>query len=327
MKSICLFLLMLFIATGCNANGKNSQADMQKQETDLFSEVNDKYSGKHIFNSEKEETFGNVSIYSKTDNTISFELYIEMKGNSGEISGEMEIENGKGVFKSTDDGDCILEFVFTNNSVKISHQEGGYQCGFGMGVAVNHTFVKKATSATTSANVSPDCLITQNSVGEFRIGQQINLPYKSNTYKIERDEYEESVDGEDYTAIAYRVFEKGKEVLTMRPIIDVKGRDTKKMCEFFILSEKFKTNEGIGVNSTIEDFVKCYPNYRIWWAYIGGSEFILDSEDIDGISFYLNTEDVISYPEIDNEGITTMKISDFKKGTKIYKIFIQNTEN
>ena len=201
MKSICLFLLMLFIATGCNANKKNSQENMQKQETDLFSEVNDKYSGKYIFNSEKEETFGNVSIYSKTDNTISFELYIEMRGNSGEISGEMEIENGKGVFKSTDDGDCILEFVFTNNSVKISHQEGGYGCGFGMNVAVNNTFLKKSTetSSLPAGKITEDMLweifmkIPEDNIPEYRICstiQQRRQAKANKLFKIQSEEYD-----------------------------------------------------------------------------------------------------------------------------------------
>jgi len=148
MKSISIttsfFILFLFITIGSKGNQKNSQEETQKQQIDLSSEDNGKYAGEYIFNSEKEETFGKVSIHSKTGNTISFELYIEMRGNSGEISGEVEIVNGKGVFKSTDDGDCILEFAFTDNSVKISHGEGGYDCGFGMNVYVNHTFIKKS---------------------------------------------------------------------------------------------------------------------------------------------------------------------------------------
>ena len=185
------------------------------------------------------------------------------------------------------------------------------------------TFIKKSTSA----NVSPDCLITQNSVGEFKIGQQITLPYKSNTYKIERDEYEENFEGEDYILVDYRVFENGKEVLTMRPSYDSNiGGYSNKIFEFSVLSEKFKTKEGIGVNSTIEDFVKCYPNYKIWLDYMG-TTYAIQRENTDYILFLIDTVDFISDHEINFDESVKLKPSDFKKGTKIQRIFVPNTEN
>ena len=149
MKSIditkLIFIPLLFIVIACNSNSKNSQ----ESEAVLS---NTRYAGKYSFGSEEEDSFGNVSIRHVTGNIISFELYIEMGGNSGELSGEMEIEDSKGVFKNDEYGDCILDFVFTDNSVKISHQEGGYECGFGMNVYVNNTFVKKPTDESLLIN-------------------------------------------------------------------------------------------------------------------------------------------------------------------------------
>ena len=317
-------LLILFVVIGCNNNKKSEQ----KKESDLIVENETsiaKYAGEYSFGGDEDAPSGNVHIYHKENNIISFELFV-CKGapsyNMGELSGEVEIVNGKGLYKNSEYGECILEFIFSENSVSISQQEGGYDCGFGHNVYVNDTFVKESADANFS-----DYLITKNSVGEFKIGQQINIPYKSDIYKIERDKYEEYFEGENYITVAYRVFENEKEVLTIRPVYDYEGNVTNEILEIIILSEKFKTKEGIGVNSTIEDFMKQYPDYRIWWAYVGGDEYILDSENLGyNISFSINSSNFISEREINQDGITIVKYSDFKKGTKIEKIWMQNHE-
>ena len=168
MKSISItksvLLLVLFTTIACNGNSKNSK-ESEVQATDLLAEnetglPNVRYEGEYTYSSEEEETFGNVSVRHKEGNIISFELFIEMGGNSGELSGEVEIVDGKGVFKNDEYGDCILDFVFTDNSVKISHQEGGYGCGFGMNVAVNNTFLKKSTetSSLPAGKITEDLL-------------------------------------------------------------------------------------------------------------------------------------------------------------------------
>ena len=337
-RSLILFVLLVTI--GCNSNQKKSQGNKSENETvvenkAVASTVENKadteapkvspnagYAGEYTYSSEEEETFGNVSVRHKKDNIISFELFIEMGGNSGEISGEVEIINGKGIFKSTADGDCILEFVFTNNSVKISHGEGGYGCGFGMNVAVNNTFIKKSedTSSLTTP-VMDKYLITGTSVGEFKIGQEMKLPYKSEIYKIERELRNGVVEGEDYVSVEYHVFEKGKEVMTLFAAHDDPSSNT--IYEARILSEDYKTKEGISANSTIEDFMKCYPDYQIYWAYVGNGDYVMYSETIgQNISFILDSEDFISEPKINPDGMTTVKYSDFKKNTKIRYIYI-----
>ena len=161
MKSIIiksLFLFLLFIATGCNFSQRNNRESEAQQSTDLLLESEEdvvistaSYAGEYSFNSEEEDASGNVSINHSAGNTISFEFHINRGYNSGEVSGEVEITDGKGVFRNDEYGECILEFVFTDNSVKISHGEGGYQCGFGMNVWVDNTFVRKSNDVPVFA--------------------------------------------------------------------------------------------------------------------------------------------------------------------------------
>ena len=97
---------------------------------------------------------------------------------------------------------------------------------------------------------------------------------------------------------------------------------TDKIDEIIILSSRYKTKEGIGVNSDIDDFIANYPNYRLWWTYVGDM-YVLDSEDVGGdIQFLLDAEDCIITPKSDSD-MTILKRSDFKKGSKIKKIRVR----
>ena len=174
MKSISiaksLLLLILFIAAGCNFSRNNNQGSEPQQATDLLLEnetdtrfSNARYAGEYIFNPEGGDDYGRVFIYDQTDGNILFDLRKNMGApsyNSGELSGEVKIVDGKGLFKSSEYGDCILEFVFTDNSVTISQKEGGYECGFGMNVIVNDTFIRepRETFAIKEGNINEEIL-------------------------------------------------------------------------------------------------------------------------------------------------------------------------
>ena len=166
MKPNYIFLLALFIVTGCNS--KNNQSGKTENETTVESktlaanETNDElltadlYAGRYTFTTNEEEgPVGCVIIYHETGNTISFDLNINMGApsfNSGELSGEVEIVNGKGLFRNSDFGDCILDFSFADNSVSISPQEGGNNCGFGHNVVVNNTFIREPVDESVKTN-------------------------------------------------------------------------------------------------------------------------------------------------------------------------------
>ena len=146
MKSINIIksslLLILFIAVGCTGNQKS------KSENETNAEFpNAQYAGEYEFLISKPgDPFGRVYIYCQEGDSVSFDLYVCIGApnyNTGELYGTLKIVDGKGLFESSEFGNCILEFTFTDNSVKISQQEGGYECGFGKGVSVNNTFIRK----------------------------------------------------------------------------------------------------------------------------------------------------------------------------------------
>ena len=147
MRTNYFLLFLLFVATGCNFNqGKNQGA-----QTDAFAggHANAQYVGEYNFGLDEngeEGPFGSVYFYLSADDSLSFDLSIGMGApsyNSGIISGEVKIVNGKGLFTNEEYGSCILEFVFAKGTVHISQKEGGYECGFGHNVFVNNAFNRK----------------------------------------------------------------------------------------------------------------------------------------------------------------------------------------
>ena len=167
--------------------------------------------------------------------------------------------------------------------------------------------------------ISPDYLISDKSVGEFKIGQQITLPYSSDIYRIEKGIRKKRIEGENVEIVEYRVFENGEKVLIIEPSFDLEAdKYTDKIDEIRVISEKYKTKEGIGINSTINDFIKNYLQYKLWWAYIRDI-YVIDSENMGNIQFLLDANDYIPEPKIVSE-ITFLKHADFKKNSKIKQI-------
>ena len=169
----------------------------------------------------------------------------------------------------------------------------------------------------------PDHLIIDESVGRFKIGEQIENPYltdKYDRYKFEQTERTEMREGTEEKIIEYAFSLYDHTRLIIKPSYDYESNTyTDKTGEIIILDDDYKTKDFIGINSTIEDFIKKYPDYRLWWTYVSDM-YVLDSKTLgENIQFLLDAEDCIIKPETDSDR-TLLKLSDFKKNSKIKKI-------
>jgi len=172
----------------------------------------------------------------------------------------------------------------------------------------------------------PDYLITGASAGRFKMGQTIALPYSSSedlTYKLERTERIEWIEGTEETIIEHTFLRNGDTLLIVMPMYDYdSGSHTDKIGKINIFSPKYKTKEGIGVHSTVEDFIKCYPNYSLWWGYIS-DRYILESKNAgERVQFILDADDCLITPKMGSGERTPLKPSDFKKDAQIKEIGI-----
>jgi hypothetical protein len=84
--------------------------------------------------------------------------------------------------------------------------------------------------------------------------------------------------------------------------------------EMRVHSDYYRTDKGIGVHSTIEDFSFAYPDYKLW--YLAESEsFVGETAELPGIHFIFNFSDCTGgYKRTENSELT---LDDFNPGSLI----------
>lgn len=169
--------------------------------------------------------------------------------------------------------------------------------------------------------IDKNYLIANKSAGKFKIGKQIPFPTTSDNYKIKKETHTRMTEEGEEEETMYIVNENNIDLLNIKPgYSDESGAYSKNIEEIIILSEKFKTLDGIGVHSTIQDFIKVYPNYTIWYTYVSGM-YVIETKGLNA-QFILNEKDFIGKLNVTSDMIT-LKNSDFKPSAKIIKIRIE----
>lgn len=165
-------------------------------------------------------------------------------------------------------------------------------------------------------------LIKEKTVGSFQIDGSILSQINDWTIKKEvQTRYTEEGD-EEY--LTYIVSENGQKMLSIDPKYDYNtGKYLNDIAgEIMIFSDKFKTEEGIGVGSFIGEFTEKYPDYELWYTYVSDS-YVLDRKSQIGQQFLLDPNDFIGdESKLYGGDMVTLKPSDFKEGSKIKKIRI-----
>jgi len=169
-------------------------------------------------------------------------------------------------------------------------------------------------------------LITDSMVGPFKMGGQLPGPATMMKYQMRVEEItRQSEDGpttESVTIIA----ENNEDLLWLKPgLLASTENQNHNIYEIIVLSPRYRTKENIGVGSSIFDFQKTYPDYRVWYTYVSDM-FVLESDTIKA-QFILDKNDYTG-PEIEVEGeITPLLTSDFKNSGKIKRIRLIRMSN
>lgn len=118
-----------------------------------------------------------------------------------------------------------------------------------------------------------------------------------------------------------KVLENDDEVFQLSFTYDnVNEKYTNIISEILIFSNKFKTNENIGVNSTIEDFITVYSKYSIWYTYISNN-YVIENEN-KNIQFLLDEKYYVGKKELYERDMIKLKKEDFAKNSRIKAIRI-----
>jgi hypothetical protein len=173
----------------------------------------------------------------------------------------------------------------------------------------------KKTEAPIIENRNPSEVlgyISNDKVGIFKIGDSV--PSQDSLSKMGYTVTETTYTPEGMPQKLYVVSKGGKQILTFQL-----SPNTSAINDIRIESPEFTTNQGISVGSTISDFIKEYPQYRLWYTTEEGEKFILNTaKDNPTLQFFLGREDLVN-PKA-NFYKTEIKTSDFKTDAKISNI-------
>lgn len=207
-----------------------------------------------------------------------------------------------------------------NNDINVSNEKSTQQTPIDWNYVLGITEEDKERvlgemekERTQNENIKKqEYLITESGVGVFLLGEQI--PFKVTNYVIKEEiEYGE----EASESPIYIVSKNGQKIFSIYPEYDNNTQQyTNKVGGITIFSGKFKTSEGIGVNSSIKDFIDKYPDFRIWYTYISGM-YVIDTKQYNKFQFLLDGKDFIGeVPKMDSD-MDLLKLSDFKEDAKI----------
>lgn len=174
--------------------------------------------------------------------------------------------------------------------------------------------VKTTDNNTVFEN--PEGIFPQT-VGLFTIGQVIpKLPEGLNKRKAKRTLNEE---GEEFEITLFIIYNLVEDMLDLQMEENPEKADADLIItEIMVNSDYYKTDRGIGVGSTIDEFAEVYPDNKIWYTYVS-DRYVMETPELPGVQFYLNRADCIEKFEVDSD-MVFLKTGDFRQGSKIEKI-------
>ena len=177
----------------------------------------------------------------------------------------------------------------------------------------------ESDTITSEANEKPELveiktwLIENDGCELVLLGESI--PELGEDYNVEFVTETRMEEGEEYN-ISMAIISEGNERLLECELAG-EGTDAA-VYGIHIYSDRFKTAEGIGVGSTREEFVDTYPDYTLWYTYVGGFT-TFDTPKYSALQFQMNMDDYL--PELEfSSDMEMLSPDDFKEAARINKI-------
>jgi hypothetical protein len=159
-------------------------------------------------------------------------------------------------------------------------------------------------------------VIMENVVGDFSPGNALPTEREGKKYTIDKVESEFQEEGETYVKTEYKVKETEGLTLIIGP--DIWDDDDTKIGDIIVVHEKYKTEKGICVGSTIEEFIAQYDNYKISWSYIS-NRYLIETPSLKNVQFELDGADYPGQPDFDSDE-TILSKDAFKANAQIQSI-------
>ncbi|MEM6349055.1 MAG: hypothetical protein AAF927_34530 [Bacteroidota bacterium] len=160
-------------------------------------------------------------------------------------------------------------------------------------------------------------VIRSKAAGSLRIGE--SLPMDSKIFDIEPTVETITEEGMTIEQPLYILNDASGEAIYVEAAFDdAKGTFSELIGEINVVSSDFQTTENIGVGSSIEAFIKAYPDYQIWYTYVS-EMYVIESPQSIKAQFLLDPSGFKGELEIESD-MTSLQISDFDPATKIIRV-------
>jgi len=170
----------------------------------------------------------------------------------------------------------------------------------------------KISNAWRSFNVST-LKVDASGVGKFKIGN--TLPTQFSPLKKEEKNIIKKIEGSFKTIKTDIISSEGKILFA------VNKDDDQKVDEITLYSPQIKTVENIGVGNTIAEFIRAYPDAKVWYTYFS-DRVVLESPSLGDLQFILDKSAYMNGTISYNSNKEDLSISDFKENTIIKSIRI-----
>lgn len=163
-------------------------------------------------------------------------------------------------------------------------------------------------------------VIKGSQAGPFKLGYSI--PENSiKKYKVRSEKNPRQSNGGPSTEAVTIVSHDGEDLLWLKPgYFKADEQEFSQINEIVVLSPKYRTKEGIGVGSTIEEFGIAFPDMRVWYTYVS-SMYVAETDKMK-VQFLLDVNDYTGRKPATRSEQTKLKVSDFKPEGKITRIRI-----
>ena len=164
---------------------------------------------------------------------------------------------------------------------------------------------------------SVDLTFNGSRVGQFRIGAR--LPASAEPFSLARKtETISGEEGETLEVVTVTASLNGVPYLQLLPEPGYEGgQPGNSISQILILSDRYKTPEGFGVGTKLDEFTYNYPQFKLYYSYV--SERYWAETGIDPMQFNLDPADYTQEIKITSD-MMDLDPNDFKLSTRIQSI-------
>lgn len=173
-----------------------------------------------------------------------------------------------------------------------------------------------AEPAAPEPTEAPNAVITEGKVGSFTLQQ----PMPEGGYAVTKEMRTSQEEGETVSVPVYLVKDRETLLLEITPAFSVETEDfTDQPGEILVHNNRFKTDQGIGVGSSIEELMAAYDEVEFWYTYVS-SQFVAEAKGLNNIQFLIDPSAYLGKANLQGSDRVIVQKEDFKANTSIVSV-------